>query len=263
MLDGSWNSGDHYERYVGRWSRRVAEKFLPALDVPAGARWLDVGCGSGALTAAILHSAAPALVKSYDSSPFFIDYARNNVSDPRAQFYTGDAHALPEGTDSHDAVVSGLVLNFLADPLRAVVEWARVAAPGGKIAAYVWDYAGEMQFMRIFWDAAISLDPEAAELDEGVRFPLCQPGPLGELFRNAGLENVEVLPIDIETRFQDFDDYWKPFLGGQGPAPGYVASLSAERRNELRDLIRDRLPVEADGGIPLIARAWAVKSLVS
>jgi hypothetical protein len=129
------------------------------------------------------------------------------------------------------------------------------------VAAYVWDYAGKMQLMRHFWNAATALDPAASELDEGHRFPLCQPNPLKELFQQAGLKEVEVCPIDIATDFQDFDDYWVPFLGGQGPAPGYAMSLSEAQRVALRERIRAGLPFALDGSIPLVARAWAVRGI--
>jgi hypothetical protein len=113
--------------------------------------------------------------------------------------------------------------------------------------------------MRYFWDAAVALDRAAFELDEGRRFPLCQPGPLTALFTQAGLREVQVRPIDVPTRFRDFDDYWTPFLGGQAPAPGYAMSMSEERRDALRDRIRAELPVASDGSIELIARAWAIR----
>jgi SAM-dependent methyltransferase len=153
---------------------------------------------------------------------------------------------------------TGLVLNFVPDAVQALAEMVRVTRPGGTVGAYVWDYAGQMQLMRQFWDAAGALDPRARELDEGVRFPLCRPEPLQALFIGAGLADVHVRPIDVPTRFRDFDDYWTPFLGGQAPAPGYAMSLSEDRRTELREYLRARLPYDGDGSIPLIARAWAV-----
>jgi hypothetical protein len=116
-----------------------------------------------------------------------------------------------------------------------------------------------MQLMRHFWNAAAALDPAAHDLDEGRRFPLCRPGPLHDLFQGAGLRDVEVRPIDIATNFRDFEDYWQPFLGGQGPAPGYVRSLTAEQRSVLRERIKIGLPFAPDGSIPMIARAWAVR----
>jgi hypothetical protein len=116
-----------------------------------------------------------------------------------------------------------------------------------------------MQLMRYFWDAAVELDRAAFELDEGRRFPLCQPDALRRLFAQAGLLEVQVRPIDVPTRFRDFDDYWTPFLGGQAPAPGYAMSLTDEGRAALRERIRAKLPIASDGSIDLIARAWAVR----
>jgi hypothetical protein len=120
-----------------------------------------------------------------------------------------------------------------------------------------------MQLMRVFWDGAVALDPAARTLDEGSRFPLCRPDALSQLFESAPLRAVSVQAIDVPTVFQNFDDYWKPFLGGQGPAPGYAMSLSEDRRGRLRDHIRQRLPVAADGTISLTARAWAVKGIAT
>ena len=254
-----WASGDAYEPYVGRWSRLVAREFLAWLAVPPGQRWLDVGCGTGALSRAILEIAAPSEVVGVDPAEGFLAYARAYTTDSRARFEVGNALGLPYETGTFDAVVSGLVLNFVSQPPSAVAEMARVARPGGRVAAYLWDYAGEMQMMRRFWDAAVALDPEASPLDEGRRFPICQPEPLAELFRAAGLRAVEVCAIDVPTRFRDFDDYWTPFLGGQGPAPGYTLSLSEERRAMLRERLRSSLPTAPDGSIHLIARAWAVQ----
>jgi SAM-dependent methyltransferase len=188
-----------------------------------------------------------------------VAFARERIRDERAQFEVGDAQALPVETGTYDAVVSGLVLNFVPQPRQAVAEMARAAKPKSVVAAYVWDYAGKMQMMRHFWNAAAALDPAARDLDEGRRFPICQPEPLRELFQNAGLREVEVRPIDIAADFRDFDDYWSPFLGGQGPAPGYAMSLSDERRAALRERIRAGLPFALDGSIPLVARAWAVR----
>ena len=153
------------------------------------------------------------------------------------------------------------MLNFVPQPSRAVAEMQRLARVGGTVAAYVWDYAHQMQLMRSFWDAAVALDPAASMLDEGQRFPICQPEPLMQLFRTEGLREVEVRLIDIPTVFRDFDDYWSPFLGGQGPAPGYTMSLSEEQRRALRERLRATLPMAADGSIHLIARAWAVRGV--
>jgi SAM-dependent methyltransferase len=258
-----WESGQAYERYVGRWSRRVAERFLAWLAIPPGARWLDVGCGTGALSRTILERAAPAQVVGVDPSEGFVTFARSRVADDRLRFEIGDAAELPLADASVDVAISGLVLNFVPDHGRALREKARVVRPGGTVALYVWDYAGEMQLMRHFWDAAGELDPKARELDEGARFPICGPDPLAELFRAAGLGAVATDAIDVPTVFRDFDDYWTPFLGGQGPAPGYCMALPERPRERLREALAARLPIAPDGTIRLIARAWAVRGRVA
>jgi SAM-dependent methyltransferase len=255
-----WAAGDAYEAYVGRWSRLAAREFVEWLGIPSGLRWLDVGCGTGALSQAVLDVRAPARLMGIDPSDGFVAHARQHTVDPRAEFRIGDARALPVDDADFDVAVSGLVLNFVPDPADAVAEMSRAVRPlTGVVAAYVWDYAGEMQMMRHFWDAAVALDPAARDKDEGTRFPLCRPEPLRDLFAGAGLSDVEVRAIDVPTVFRDFDDYWAPFLGGQGPAPGYCMSLPEERRNTLRDRLRSALPSGPDGGIHLMARAWAVR----
>jgi SAM-dependent methyltransferase len=257
----AWAVGDAYEAYVGRWSRPVADAFLRWLDVPAGREWLDVGCGTGALTATALAVAEPDQVVGVDPSEAFLATARARTTDPRATFRVGDARSLPLPDNSFDVVVSGLAVNFVPDPQRAAAEFARVVRPGGVAAAYVWDYAEGMAMIRHFWDAAVELDPAAAELDEGRRFPLCRPEPLGRLWTDAGLTEVAVRAIEVPTVFVDVDDYWRPFLGGQGPAPGYAMSLVEEHRQALLDLLRTRLPSGPDGTVPLTAKAWAVRGV--
>lgn len=256
-----WASAEVYERYVGRWSRLVARQFISWLDIPPGSLWLDVGCGAGAWTEAILDTAQPGRITGIDSSAKYIAYLSNKVGSRGASIEQGDARSLPVASGAYNAVVSGLALNFIPEPERVVAEMRRAAVPGGVVAAYVWDYAGKMQMMRHFWNAAVALAPEIAGLDQGRRFPVCNPGPLAELFHQAGLAAVEVRPVDIWTEFKDFDDYWLPFLGGQGSAPGYVGSLSEEGRAELRERIRSGLPFALDGSIPLMARAWAVRGV--
>lgn len=254
-----WTAGALYEPYVGRWSRRVAQELLNWLRIPAQKHWLDVGCGTGALTEVILDHGQPHAVNGIDASAGFVAYAKAHLDNLRVTFEVGDAQVLPFESASFDAGASGLVLNFVPQPQRAATEMARVVRPGGSVAAYVWDYAGKMELIRHFWDAAVALDPSAREFDEGRRFPVCEPSPLAELFESAGLQAVEVRPIDVSTPFRDFDDYWSPFLGGQGPAPGYAMSLSPERHGALRERVRLDLPIAEDGSIPLMARAWAVR----
>ncbi|WNM38085.1 methyltransferase domain-containing protein [Micromonospora halotolerans] len=258
MADPVWADGAAYEAYVGRWSRLVAHDFLRLLALPPGLRWLDVGCGTGALTATVLAEADPARVTGVDPAVGFLAHARDRVDDPRAAFEVGDARALPVADASVDVVVSGLALNFVPEPARAVAEFVRVLRPGGVAAAYVWDYAEGMAMMRHFWAAAEVLDPAVAERSEGRRFPLCRPGPLRALWTDAGFAAATVRPVVVPTVFADVAAYWAPFLGGQGAAPAYVASLAGPDRAALRDLLVSRLPVEADGSVRLTARAWAV-----
>jgi SAM-dependent methyltransferase len=256
-----WVSGDLYEPYVGRWSRLVAKEFLKWVNAPPGIRWLDVGSGSGALSQTILLLCDPSKVKGIDRSDGFVEFARVKILDPRATFETGDAQSLPVEDQEFGAAVSGLVLNFVPEPEKMVSEMRRAVSDDGIVALYVWDYADKMQFMRHFWDAAVALDPAAQELDEGPRFPVCNPDALHGLFQTVGLRNIETRAIDVDTHFKDFDDYWDPFLGGQGPAPAYAMSLSEGKRAQLREKIREGLPIADDGSIPLIARAWGIKGV--
>jgi SAM-dependent methyltransferase len=257
--DDRWERGDPYEHYIGRWSRRIAPRFLAWLGAPQAMRWLDVGCGTGALTAAILEHAAPASVVGVEPSDGFLATAAQRLGE-RARLQRGNAAQIALPDAAVDVTVSGLVLNFTPDPAAALAEMARVTAPSGTIAAYVWDYADGMQLIRRFWDAAIALDGKAAALDEAVRFPLCRGEALASLFSNAGLQAVQTGALEIQTRFADFDDYWLPFLGGQGPAPSYVMALDEAARTRLRERLRASLPASPDGSIALTARAWAAKA---
>ena len=258
MAEDAWSSGAAYDGYIGRWSRPVANRFVPWLEPRSDATWVDIGCGSGALTQTVLRSANPSRVLGVDPSADFVGHARSTIDDERAEFVVGDGMALPANTGSADYVISGLVLNFIPDADAALAEMSRVATAGGTIAAYVWDYADGMQMLRTFWDAAVALDPGVAALDESARFPLCRPEPLHRLFDAAGLADVEQSDITVSTTFTDFDDYWTPFLSGQGPAPGYCASLAPADLDRLRERLR-RVLAAGDGPIDLTARAWAVK----
>jgi SAM-dependent methyltransferase len=254
-----WASGEAYEPYVGRWSRLVGQEFLQWLNVPPGSRWLDVGCGTGVLSQTILDMVAPSQIKGIDRSEGYIAFAQNRIRDSRVTFQAGNAQSLPVDNNSYDVAVSGLMLNFVPEPGRAVQEMARSVILDGVVALYVWDYAGKMQLMRHFWNAAVALDPAILDLDEGRRSPICNPQALTEVFQAAGLKNIQVRAIDISTDFKDFDDYWSPFLGGQGPAPSYAMSLPEQQRTALRERIRAGLPFAVDGSIPLFARAWAIR----
>ena len=165
-------------------------------------------------------------------------------------------------TNSIDAAISGLVLNFVSQPETAVKEMLRVTRPEGVIGIFLWDYAQGMQMLRYFWDAAVELNSMAVSLDEGIRFPLCREGELENMVCKAGLNHVESTAIEVRTKFESFDDYWQPFLKGVGPAPGYNLSLKPYARKQLEEVLYHSLPVENDGSISLTARAWAVKGTV-
>jgi SAM-dependent methyltransferase len=261
----AWADGEGYERYIGRWSGVVAGEFLGWLDPPGGGRWLDAGCGTGMLSRTVLERAAPELVAGVDPSAGFLSHAREEVADPRAVFAVGDARRLPLASGALDGAVTGLVLNFVPGaegPATAVAELARVVRPGGTVAAYVWAYGEGMELIDVFWAAAAELDQAAAELDEGARFgALTRPEVLAGWFTGAGLEGVETRSIEIPTRFADFDAYWEPFLGGQGPAPAYLLSLDQQRRAAVREALRARLPAAPDGSITLRARAVAARGV--
>lgn len=239
---------------MGRWSRQLAPRFVAWLAIPARARWLDVGCGTGALTSAICRDADPTTVVGCDPAAPLLEYAGTHLHDDRATFVVAAAGSLPRSADGYDSVSSLLALNFFPDAEAAIREMKSLTATGGTVSACVWDYAEGMQFLRRFWDAV-----GVSNLDEGTRFPICRPDRLVDTFEAAELDDVRCEPLDIPTVFASFDDYWRPFLGGTGPAPSYVASLDDDRRTTLARTLRDTVPQRHDGTIALTARAWAVR----
>ncbi len=257
-MKDSWQSGNPYEYFMGRWSKVVADAFVDWLYPNTGLRWLDVGCGSGALSDAIIRKYDPEVVIAIDQSEGFVRMAQERLG-PRAMCKVGEALSLPIEDSIVDMTVCGLVLNFIPAPEEALTEMRRVTTSGGTIAGYIWDYAGKMEFLNHFWDVAVELNPGASDLHEKRRFASSNAEELSAVFIRSGVVNVEAGPIEIATNFADFDDYWKPFLGGQGPAPTYVSKLNATDRDELRDTLMNRLPLNPDGSIQLAARAWAVK----
>lgn len=256
-----WDAGDAYDRFMGRWSRLVARQFVAWLAIGPGADWLDVGCGTGNLLTAINEATEPGSLSGVDPSPGFLAAAADHLP-PGTDLRVADARQLGFDAAAFDAVVAGLVLNFVPEPAAAIGEMRRVARPRGTVGGYVWDYADGMAFLRLFWDAVIELDPDAAELDEDRRFPICRPDGLRDALAAAGLSNVAGTALEIPTTFTDFDDLWQPFLGGQGPGPAYVVALDEDRRAALRASLHARVPVQPDGSIRLTARAWAARGTV-
>jgi SAM-dependent methyltransferase len=244
---------------MGRWSRLIASKFLEWAAPPQDAAWLEIGCGTGALTSTILADCAPKSILAIDPSAGFIAHARSEIGDDRARFEVADASKLDLPDAAVDIVTSGLVVNFLPDRLAALIEMRRVLKPDGLLCFYVWDYpGGGIGFIDAFWKAATQVDKQAAALDEGGRFPFCTRDGLAALCAAAGFSGVAVEPIEIETSFPDFEAFWQPFTLGAGPAPGYCSSLSEDHRAALKTRLAETLGTE--GVIRLPARAWAVKA---
>jgi SAM-dependent methyltransferase len=256
-----WTAGGAYEAYMGRWSRAVAGSFVDWLRLPESAHWLDFGCGTGALTATICERAAPASVTGCDPSQPFVEYARGALAHLPASFAVATSESLPSRDGGFDAVVSGLVLNFVPAPAAVLRSLRGRVRPGGTVAAYVWDYAEGMEFLAAFWAEAVAGDPGAAAVDERRRFPLCDESALRSLFEGAGLTRIDTRTLEIPTVFAGFGDFWAPFLRGTGPAPSYVATLEIDAHEALRERLRRRLPADADGRIRLRARALAVRGL--
>jgi SAM-dependent methyltransferase len=247
---------DAYDAHIGRYGPALAAALLDVAEIPTGGRALDVGCGPGALTTALAGRLGAAHVAAVDPSEPFDAACRERV--PRADVRTASAEALPFADATFDAALSQLVVNFLADAPRGVGEMARVTAPGGVVAACVWDYADGMTLLRAFWDAAIALDPEgAAPLDEGARMPHCSPDGLRALWESAGLEDVETGALTVRAAYRSLADLWWPLERGVAPSGAYAASLSAEGRDALRAELGRRLGA-ADGPFELPARAWYV-----
>lgn len=241
---------------MGRWSRRAAKGFVRWVAADPGLRWLDVGSGSGAVTATILDLARPDAVVGVDASAGYVADAGRRITDPRARFEVGDAHE-PAGDAIFDVAVSGLMLNFVSDPAVVVDTMRRAVTPHGLVAAYIWDYR-RMDLLGQFWAAAAALNADVHPLDEAVRFAMWTAEHLSTLWRTAGLRDVRTTAIHITLRLRDFDDYWLPFQGGQGPAAAYLRSLDERGRAALADAVRARLG-NTPGGPLLHATALAVK----
>lgn len=260
-LNDEWTAGATYEGFMGRWSRQLAPRFVSWLSPRPAANWLDVGCGTGALTDAICAGADPASVVACDPSEPFIAYARQRRVDPRVSFVVAATGQLPTRPGGFDSVASLLALNFFPKPEASIDEMRRITAVNGLVSACVWDYAGRMEFLRLFWDSVVAMDASATELDEGRRFPICRRDALESLFREGGLADVVSDSIEVPTRFPTFDDFWNPFLGGTGPAPSYLARLEAPQRQALGKRLERSLRREPDGTISLVARAWVVRGV--
>lgn len=262
MSADAWQSDVEYERFMGRWSRLATAAFVRWLDRPAGGVWIDVGMGTGALTQSILDAGRPDRVIGVEPSAEFREAARERITDRRVTVLAGDAGSIPLHDGVAETVASSFVLNFVPDLAMGLLEMRRCVRHGGSVTAVVWDFAEGLEFFRYFWSAAIRLDPRARALDPATRFTICRPDALQKAFDSARLGDVRVAPLDIETRFENLQDYWEPFQGGTGAAPAYLGTLSTVQRRQLRAELEQALPMERDGSIRLRARAWGVTGSV-
>jgi SAM-dependent methyltransferase len=247
-----------YDRFVGRYSLALAAELIAAAGVQPEWRVLDVGCGPGALTSSLADLVGPEHVAAAEPSDVFAEACRSRV--PGADVRVAAAESLPFEDGSFDATLSQLVVNFLTDAPQGLAEMRRVTRAGGVVAGCVWDYAGEMTMLRTYWDAALALNPGA--VDEATTMRFGQPAELEELWRGAGLEEVEVSPLVVEASYDDFDDLWSPFPTGVGPAGAYAAGLDEEGREALRTEYRRRLG-DPSGPFTLSARAWCAVGRVA
>jgi SAM-dependent methyltransferase len=259
MVTDNWENDDAYELFIGRWSSLVAIEFLNWLELPAGLRWVDIGCGTGALSEAILDTQDPTSVVGVEPSAGFVRAAQLRLGH-RATVHEAPAEMLPLADGAADVVVSGLVLNFIPDLPAALAEMTRVA-PDGIVSAYVWDYTGGMEMLCLFSDAVDEVDPDGTPT-ESRRFPLCRPDALAAAFVAAGLGDPEVVPLDIPMPFADFETLWLPFTGGQGAGPSYLVKQPLDKQAAIKESFRRRVPANADGSISLTGRAWGIRASV-
>jgi SAM-dependent methyltransferase len=248
-------AAEAYDGHIGRYGPALATRLIEAASLRPGRRALDVGCGPGALTAALAELLGADRVAAVDPSEPFAHACASRVPGVRVQ--VAAAEALPFGDGSFDAALSQLVVNFMTDAPAGVGEMRRVTRPGGTVASAVWDYADGMTLLRRFWDAAVALDPAAASLDEGLSMPYCRPDDLERLWRAAGLQAVDTAELLVEAGYSGFDDLWQPLESGVGPSGAYAAGLPPERRARLREELRHRLGA-GDDPFRLTARAWCV-----
>jgi ubiquinone/menaquinone biosynthesis C-methylase UbiE len=253
-----WNDAVGYEAYVGHWSRAIAPRFLAWLALPAGLSWLDVACGTAALTSAILAGCDPERVVALDASADYLASAQQSCRDSRVRFVVGNANVLSFLSATFDVAVSGFALNFIAFD-RALAEQHRVVRPGGTMAAYVWDYAGEYQFARCFWDAALTIDPRAAAYDPGRKATICREENLRQALLAAGCTEVETCVFDDSGEFPSREAYWHTFDGRQGSTFEYLSLLTDEQRSHLKASLLAAM--NPHGPVKLKIRALAVKGL--
>jgi len=258
-----FGDAEAYERFMGRWSSKLAPLLVDFAKVGEEGTALDVGSGTGALAFSLARLRTRCSVVGIDPSEEYVGYAASKNPFPgRVKFQTGDAQDLKFADSTFDCSLSLLVWNFIPDRKKALQEVRRATKPGGCVAAAVWDYPEGMRMLRVFWDASGTVDPAARKLDES-RMPLCRFGELGDLWKSNGLERVREQPLEITMQFASFADFWEPFLLGQGPAGAYFRNVEAGRRAAVREEVKRRLAVRSEEApLSLPSRAWAVRGTV-
>lgn len=249
-----------YDRHIGRYGPELARALCDAAGVRAGQRALDVGCGPGALAAELVTRLGTGRVAAVEPSAPFADGCRRRL--PGVDVRDAPAERLPFADAKFDCALAQLVVNFMTDAPAGVAEMARVTRAGGTVGAAVWDYAGEMTLLRRFWDAAIALDPAAADRDEGATMAYCTPDALGDLWTAAGLAGVAVTGVVVGADYAGYDDLWHGLAGGVGPAGAYAAALPTDHRRALRAELQRRLDV-SERSFRLTARAWLATGRVA
>lgn len=249
-------AGDAYDRFMGRYSHKLAPRLIEFVRIEPGMRVIDVGCGPGALAERLAERVGSELVSAVDPSEQFVVACAQRV--PGADVRRADAEELPWREGAFDAALAQLVVNFMRDPHAGVAEMRRVVRPGGVVGACTWDYGDGMRMLRLFWDSAHALDPDAPDEGRTMRFVTSEE--LDVLWRAVGLHDVETGSLVVETRYADFDDLWEPLTLGVGPAGSYCASLEPKPRQALRDELFVRLG-SPTGPFTLGARAWAVRGV--
>jgi trans-aconitate methyltransferase len=255
----SWNDATAYDSYVGRWSRLISADFLQWLQPQMNLNWLEVGCGTGSLTSEIVSRALPQRLLAIDKSDAYLASARSHIISPQVVLSNIDLGELP--IEKFDYITSGLVLNFLSAVEAKIECMLRYLKPGGSISAFVWDYAGHYQPMRIFWDAAKELNESAGKFDAGLKYPLCTQSNLTALFEGANLSNIRFTKIERIATFRDFDDYWLPIASAQGSVTDFLNTLGENKKEDLRALLKKRLPIALNGEIKLILSALAIEAM--
>ena len=244
---------DAYDRYMGRYSRLLSGQLADLASIRRGQHVIDVGCGTGALTGELVGRLGPSGVAAVDPSEPFAAATRERH--PGVDVRQAPAERLPFPADAFDAALAQLVVHFMSDPVAGITEMARVTRRDGVIAACVWDHGGSQGPLRIFWAAARALDPD---VDDESHLPGTREGHLAELFEAAGLRGVEATALSVSLEHSTFDAWWEPFTRGVGPAGDFLASLDTDRRTELREDCRRRVPSEP---FAVTAVAWAARGL--